>query len=50
MSILDPETHYSRFSQLLLAQARNELCIHFTLMHILMPKYTSNFNHCTCKN
>jgi hypothetical protein len=36
MSILDPETHYSRFSQLFLAQAGNELCIHFILMHILM--------------
>jgi len=36
MYMLDPETHYSRFSQLFLAQARNELCIHFILMHILM--------------
>jgi hypothetical protein len=36
MSILDPETHYSRDSQLFLAQAGNELYIRFILMHILM--------------
>jgi hypothetical protein len=42
MSILDPETHYSRDSQLFLAQTGNS--------DVITKKYTSNFNHCTYKN